>query len=217
MDVRKFIDNSLLKPNTTWKELRDFVRKSEEIGFYAVCIPPSAVRFAREVSEGRIVICSVIGFPLGYSNVEIKIHEAVRAIEDGAQELDIVLNLVDLKSGNWKKVEEEVKALIRHARSAGVLTKFIIETCYLTDKEKIRAVQLLEECGADFVKTSTGFGHSGATVEDVRLLKEHGKGIKVKASGGIRTYAEVVKMIEAGADRIGTSSGFEIYSEMTGG
>ncbi len=217
MDVRKFIDNSLLKPNTTWKELRDFVRKSEEIGFYAVCIPPSAVRFAREVSEGRIVICSVIGFPLGYSNVEIKIHEAVRAIEDGAQELDIVLNLVDLKSGNWKKVEEEVKALIRHARSAGVLTKFIIETCYLTDKEKIRAVQLLEECGADFVKTSTGFGHSGATVEDVRLLKEHGKGIKVKASGGIRTYAEVVKMIEAGADRIGTSSGFEIYSEMMGG
>ena len=217
MDVRKFIDNSLLKPNTTWKELRDFVRKSEEIGFYAVCIPPSAVRFAREVSEGRIVICSVIGFPLGYSNVEIKIHEAVRAIEDGAQELDIVLNLVDLKSGNWKKVEEEVKALVRHARSAGVLTKFIIETCYLTDKEKIRAVQLLEECGADFVKTSTGFGHSGATVEDVRLLKEHGKGIKVKASGGIRTYAEVVKMIEAGADRIGTSSGFEIYSEMMGG
>ena len=217
MDVRKFIDNSLLKPNTTWKELRDFVRKSEEIGFYAVCIPPSAVRFAREVSEGRIVICSVIGFPLGYSNVEIKIHEAVRAIEDGAQELDIVLNLVDLKSGNWKKVEEEVKALVRHARSAGVLTKFIIETCYLTDKEKIRAVQLLEDCGADFVKTSTGFGHSGATVEDVRLLKEHGKGIKVKASGGIRTYAEVVKMIEAGADRIGTSSGFEIYSEMMGG
>ena len=217
MDVRKFIDNSLLKPNTTWKELRDFVRKSEEIGFYAVCIPPSAVRFAREVSEGRIVICSVIGFPLGYSNVEIKIHEAVRAIEDGAQELDIVLNLVDLKSGNWKKVEEEVKALVRHARSAGVLTKFIIETCYLTDKEKIRAVQLLEECGADFVKTSTGFGHSGATVEDVRLLKEHGKGIKVKASGGIRTYAQVVKMIEAGADRIGTSSGFEIYSEMMGG
>ncbi len=217
MDVRKFIDNSLLKPNITWKEIGDFVRKSEEVGFYAVCIHPSAVRYAREVSEGSIVICCVIGFPLGYSDVEIKIHEAVRAIEDGAQELDIVLNLVDLKSGNWKKVEEEVKALVRHARSAGVLTKFIIETCFLTDKEKIRAVQLLEDCGADFVKTSTGFGHSGATVEDVRLLKEHGKGIKVKASGGIRTYAQVVKMIEAGADRIGTSSGFEIYSEMMGG
>lgn len=217
MDIRKFIDNSLLKPNITRKEIGDFVRRSEELGFYAVCIPPSAVRYAREVSEGRIVICSVIGFPLGYSNVEIKIHEAVRAIEDGTQELDIVLNLIELKSGNWKAVEEEVKAIVRHARSAGVLTKFIIETCYLEEEEKIRAVQLLADSGADFVKTSTGFGTGGATVEDVRLLKEHGKGIRVKASGGIRTLGQVIKMIEAGADRIGTSSGFEIYREMMGG
>jgi len=173
------------------------------------------VRTARKVAEGKIKVCTVIGFPLGYDPLEVKIHGALRAVEDGAEELDIVVNLIDLKSGNWKVLEEEVKALVRHARPAGVLTKFIIETCYLSYEEKIKVVEILKESGADFVKTSTGFGPAGATVEDVSLLKN--KGMRVKAAGGIRTLSQALKLIEAGADRIGTSSGFEIYREMLEG
>ena len=217
MDIKNFIDNSLLKPDSTAKEVEEFVSRSEEIGFYAVCIPPCYVRLAREVRTGKIKICSVVGFPLGYSDKGTKIKEASGLIEEGADEIDVVINISALKSGKLRYVEEEVKSIVRLARGSNTLTKFILETCYLTDEEKIRASRMVRDCGGDFVKTSTGFGKEGARLEDVRLIKEKVEGIKVKASGGIRTLEEVLAFIEAGADRIGTSRGFEIYSQLNKG
>ncbi len=217
MDIKNFIDNSLLRADSTAREVEDFIRRSEEIGFYAVCIPPCYVRLAREVRTGKIKICSVAGFPMGYSDKGAKVKEASRLIEEGADEIDVVINISALKSGELRYVEEEVKSIVRLAGEDNVLTKFIIETCYLTEEERIRASRIVRDSGGDFVKTSTGFGKEGAKLEDVRLIKERVNGIRVKASGGIRTLQEVMAFIEAGADRIGTSRGFEIYSELNKG
>ncbi len=214
MDLRKLIDNTLLKPFATPAEVESFVRRSLQIGFYAVCVNPYHVRIASEVANCRIKVCSVVGFPLGLSKKETKIQEAVRAVRDGADELDVVMNISEFKARNYGYVEEEIKAL---KRETGVLLKVILETCYLTEEEKETAVKLCIEAGADFVKTSTGFGDGGATVEDVRFLKRVAEGrIKVKASGGIRDLKTALAMVEAGADRIGTSSGFRIYEEAKG-
>jgi deoxyribose-phosphate aldolase len=172
------------------------------------------VRLASELAGESLKVCSVIGFPLGLNAKEVKVHEAVRAVSDGAQELDMVMNLSAFKSGNYSFVEEEIKAV---KRESGVLLKVIIETCYLTDEEKVKAVKIVLNSGAEFVKTSTGFGKGGATVDDIKLLKEAGEGVlKVKAAGGIKDYRTAIAMIEAGADRLGTSSGFEIYKESRG-
>jgi deoxyribose-phosphate aldolase len=214
VEVRTFIDNSLLKPFATEREVADFVRRSSEIGFYAVCVQPYHVRIARENAFNGTKVCSVVGFPHGLSPKEVKIREAVRVVEDGAEEIDMVMNLSAFKSGNYRYVEEEIKAV---KRETGVLLKVIIETCYLTEGEKERALEVCVSGGADFVKTSTGFGKGGATVEDVKLLKRLSGGrIKVKASGGIRDLKTLKAMLEAGADRVGTSSGFEIYREAGG-
>ena len=211
MDVRKRIDNSLLKPNVSEKEVEEFVIRSAETGFYAVCVNPYHVKLAKEVGGDRIVVCSVAGFPLGLNVKEVKVHEAVRAVDDGAEEIDIVMNISAFKSGKYRYVEEELKAV---KRETGVVLKVIIETCYLSREEKLKAVEVCIEAGADFVKTSTGFAEGGATLEDVRLLKEAAGGrIKVKAAGGIRSLKDALAMIEAGADRLGTSRGLEIYKE----
>lgn len=211
MDIRKYIDNSLLKPDRPPKEVEEFVRRSREIGFYAVCVNSFHVKLAKDVTEGDIVVCSVVGFPLGLSTKEVKIHEAVRSVEDGAEEIDMVMNISAFKGGDYRYVEEEIKAIVRES---GVIVKVIVETCYLSEGEKRKAVEVCVNGGAHFVKTSTGFGPAGATLEDVRLLKETGGGrIKVKAAGGIRDLRTALAMIEAGADRIGTSSGFNIYKE----
>ena len=217
MDIRNFIDNSLLKPDITAKEVEDFVRRSEEIGFYAVCIPPFYVKLARESSSGGIRICSVIGFPFGYHPKATKIKEATGVIEEGVEEIDVVINISALKSGKYRHVEEEIKSIVRLAEDGGIITKFIIETCYLTEEEKIRVSKIVKDSGGDFVKTSTGFGKGGAKIEDVELIKRSVEGIKVKASGGIKTLKEVLSFIKAGADRIGTSRGFEIYRELNKG
>jgi deoxyribose-phosphate aldolase len=217
VDVRKLIDNSLLRPDATFGELEDFVKRSSEIGFYAVCIPPHFVRRARELVGSGTKVCTVIGFPLGYQGKEIKIYECLKAIGEGAQELDVVVNISALRSGDYKLVEEEVKGVVRHAREAGVVTKFIIETYYLSREQKVIAARIIADSGGDFVKTSTGFA-GGATPEDVKLLKESCKGrLKVKASGGIGDYRKFLDMVRAGADRIGTSRGFDIYRESAGG
>lgn len=214
MDIRKYIDNSLLKPDITEKQLVEFAEKSAQIGFFSICVPPFYVRKAREVIGSRIRLCSVVGFPLGYQKKETKIFEVQQVIEDGCDEVDTVLNISALVYGNYRYIEEEVKAITRHARFAGVVTKFIIETFYLNNAQKVRAVEILLEAGADFVKTSTGFAEGGATEDDVRLLKEAGRGkLRVKASGGIKDLKSALSMIEAGADRIGTSKGFDIYRE----
>ncbi len=208
MDIKALIDNAILKPFVTAKEVERFVIESESEGIYAVCVNPSHVKLAKSVSGGGIVICSVVGFPLGSTPKEVKIHEAVRAVEDGAQEIDMVINISAFKSGDHKYVEEEIKAIVRET---GKPVKVIIETCYLSREEKILATRIVAEGGAEFVKTSTGFGSGGATLEDVRLLKEVSKGrVKVKASGGIRDLETALRMVKAGADRIGTSNGIEI-------
>jgi len=214
MELRRFIDNSLLKPNVSDKQVEEFVIRSAEIGFYAVCVNPYHVKLAKRVGGDMIKVCSVAGFPLGVSTKEVKIHEAVKAVNDGAEEIDIVMNISAFKSGDHGYVEEELKAI---KRETGVVLKVIIETCYLSREEKLRALDLCIEAGADFVKTSTGFAQGGATVEDVRLLKEAARGrIKVKAAGGIKDLESAIAMIEAGADRLGTSRGFEIYKESQG-
>lgn len=212
MDIAKFIDHSILKPNHTLKDLEEQVRRCIELGVYAVCVNPFWVRRAVETSGGKLVVCSVVSFPFGLDTKEQKVMQAVRALEDGASELDIVLNISALKSGMYGYVEEELKAIARNTE--GVVRKVIIETAYLSEEEKRLAVELIADTGMAFVKTSTGYAPSGATEEDIKLLIDLSRGrLKIKASGGIRTRAQVLRFLELGAERIGTSSTFEILGE----
>lgn len=212
MDIAKFIDHSILKPNHTLKDLEEQVRRCIELGVYAVCVNPFWVRRAVETSGGKLVVCSVVSFPFGLDTKEQKVMQAVRALEDGASELDIVLNISALKSGMYGYVEEELKAIARNTE--GVVRKVIIETAYLSEEEKRLAVELIADTGMAFVKTSTGYAPSGATEEDIKLLIDLSRGrLKIKASGGIRTRARVLRFLELGAERIGTSSTFEILGE----
>ncbi len=207
-DIRKFIDNSLLRPDASLKEVEEFSIRSAEAGFCAVCLHPFHIRVAERVVGNNITLCAVVGFPHGLNKKETKVQEALRALEDGAKELDMVMNISAFKSGDYSYVLEEIKAV---KRESGALLKVIIETHYLSREEKLRALELCLEGGADFVKTSTGFAPTGASVEDVKLLREASRGrIKIKASGGIRSFETALAMIEAGAERIGTSRGFEI-------
>lgn len=212
MDIAKFIDHSILRPNHTLKDLEEQVRRCIELGVYAVCVNPFWVRRAVETSGGKLVVCSVVSFPFGLDTKEQKVMQAVRALEDGASELDIVLNISALKSGMYGYVEEELKAIARNTE--GVVRKVIIETAYLSEEEKRLAVELIADTGMAFVKTSTGYAPSGATEEDIKLLIDLSRGrLKIKASGGIRTRAQVLRFLELGAERIGTSSTFEILGE----
>ena len=211
MNIKKFIDNSLLKPHATEKEIVEFVEKSEKAGFHAVCLPSFWIKRARKLISGELKLCSVIGFPHGNIPKEIKIYEALRVVEDGADEVDMVVNISALKSGYYKYIEEEICAV---KRSIKVPLKVIVETCYLTKEEKENILKICIDGGADFIKTSTGFAKEGAKVEDIIMFKKIGRErIKIKAAGGIRRKEEVIKFIEAGADRIGTSRGFDIAQE----
>lgn len=212
MDIAKFIDHSILRPNHTLKDLEEQVNKCVELGVYAVCVNPFWVRKAVELSYGKLVVCSVVSFPFGLDTKDQKLKQAMKALEDGASELDIVINISALKSGLYNYVEEELKAIARNTE--GSIRKVIIETAYLDEKEKELAVEFIANAGMEFVKTSTGYASSGATEEDIKLLKELSKGrLKVKASGGIRKRSQVIKFLELGAERIGTSSTFEILRE----
>lgn len=211
MDIAKLIDNAALKPYMTEKEIVEFAVNSERLGIYAVCVNPYYVRLVKENTQS-IKVCSVVGFPLGLNKTAVKLKECEEALSDGADEIDAVMNISALKSGREDHVLKELKELRKITE--GHILKIIIETCYLTREEKIKATELCIEAGVDFVKTSTGFGEGGATLEDVKLLKEVAKGrIKVKASGGIRTLKKALAFIDAGADRIGTSRGIEIVRE----
>jgi len=202
MDIAKFIDHSILRPNHTLKDLEEQVRQCIELGVYAVCVNPFWVRRVVETSGGRLVVCSVVSFPFGLDTKEQEVMQAVRALEDGAGELDIVLNISAFKSGLYGYVKEELKAIARNTE--GVVKKVIIETAYLSEEEKRLAVELIANMGMAFVKTSTGYAPSGATEEDIKLLK---------ASGGIRTRTQVLRFLELGVERIGTSSTFEILGK----
>jgi deoxyribose-phosphate aldolase len=208
------IDHSLLKPDATKEEIRNLCEEGKKYGFVSVCVNPVWVSFCSDLLKGSSVrICTVSGFPLGANKPEVKAKEAETAIKEGAFEIDMVANIGALKSGDFKLVEEDIKA-VRSAIGKEKILKVIIETAILTNEEKIKATQIIMACGADFVKTSTGFGYPGATVEDVRLLKKVvGDKIRIKASGGIRDYETALKLIEAGASRIGTSSGVKIVEQ----
>jgi len=214
--LAKTIDHTLLKAIGTADQVRELCIEAKKYGFASVCVNPTWVPLcARELAGSDVLVCTVIGFPLGANSSEIKAAEAKLAVAQGAKEVDMVINLGLAKAGDWKGVEEDIKAVVAAAAPAKATVKVIIETCYLTDAEKVKACEAAMRAGANFVKTSTGFGTGGATPEDVRLMKKTvGDKLKVKASGGIRSYHDAILMLDAGADRIGASSGVAIVSEL---
>jgi deoxyribose-phosphate aldolase len=215
-DIARYIDHTLLKPDATIEQIKKLCHEAVQNNFAAVCVNPCHVKLAREFTKNsNVKVCAVAGFPLGANVSAIKVLEAGRAIEDGAEEIDMVINIGALKSGNDELVFIDIQAVVNACEQGNAICKVIIEAALLTDDEKVRACELAKQAGADFVKTSTGFGPGGATVHDVELMSRIVKGtsIGVKAAGGIRTYDDAVKMIEAGATRIGTSSGVQIVKE----
>lgn len=212
-DLAQYIDHTLLKPDATGKEIRTLCEEAVRYGFASVCVNSYWVLVCADLLRGcRIPVCTVVGFPLGAASTAAKAFEADEAVMAGADEVDMVINVGELKGKNHAAVERDIRAVVRAAR--GKTVKVIIETALLTEEEKVTACVLAREAGADFVKTSTGFGPSGAREEDVRLLRETvGPDFGVKAAGGIRTREQALAMVRAGADRIGTSSGPAIVSE----
>lgn len=208
-EMLQYIDHTLLKPVCTWDEIETLCKEALSYHTASVCIPPSYVRRAREAFGPELPICTVIGFPLGYNPAEAKVCEARLALRDGADELDMVINLGDVKNRDFDKVYEEIRALRETAGSR--ILKVIVETCYLTRDEKIRLCEIVTKAGADYIKTSTGFGTAGAAMEDILLFKEHiGSSVKIKAAGGIRTREDLEAFIQAGCSRIGTSSAVKL-------
>jgi deoxyribose-phosphate aldolase len=214
-DFGRYIDHTLLRPIGTVNDIRRLCTEAIEYGMAAVCIFPSYVPMARDLLRNtRVKIATVIAFPFGVTFTEIKEAEMRASAARGADEMDFVINIAALKSGDDKSVEEEMQYLIAKARTLGVVTKFIIETAYLTQDEKVRACKIGNRVRPDFMKTSTGYGPTGATVEDVRLMRSNLlPEIQIKAAGGIRSHAEAIQMLQAGAARLGTSSGIKIIEE----
>lgn len=210
MNIAKYIDHTILKPIAQRKDIEKLCKEAKEYNFASVCVNPCWVSYASELLKGSDVkVCTVIGFPLGANDSSVKAFEAKTAIEQGASEVDMVINIGALKAGEYDIVKQDIQA-VRKA-SAGKILKVIIETSYLTDEEKQKVCKICADVGADFVKTSTGFSDAGATTHDVALMAQSaGSKVKVKASGGIRTREDALKMIEAGASRLGTSSGIKI-------
>ena len=210
MKLSKYIDHTLLQADATKEQIVELCKEAKEYDFASVCVNPSWIDVAKEELQGSDVkVCVVIGFPLGAMTKDAKVFEARDAIEKGADEVDMVIHIGKLKDGDDAYVTSEIKA-IKEAVGDHVL-KVIIETCLLSDEEKVRACLDAKQAGADYVKTSTGFSTSGATVEDVALMKKTvGEGVSVKAAGGVRTKEDMMAMIDAGADRIGTSRGVSL-------
>lgn len=215
MELNKLIDHTLLKPEATYQEIEKLCREAEEYDFAAVCVNPVHVRqTAKLLQKTGVKVCTVIGFPLGASVPLIKAFEVREAIANGAAEVDMVMNIGALKSGDYDLVFRDIKAVV-DAAAGQALTKVIIEACLLTDEEKVKACLLAKEAGADFVKTSTGFNKGGATVADVALMRKVvGPAMGVKAAGGIRDRRTAEEMVRAGANRLGTSSGVAIMKEI---
>ncbi len=213
-DLAKLIDHTLLKPEATTQQIEQLCAEAKKYGFASVCVNPCYVSLcARLLKDTRVKVCTVIGFPLGATTTAAKVVEAEHAIRDGAQELDMVINVGMLKSGEHEYVEDDIFAVVSTARRSGVLTKVILENVLLTDEEKVKACLLVKRAGADFVKTSTGFSKGGATVGDVILMRRVvGSAIGVKAAGGVRSREEALTMVASGADRVGASASVKIVS-----
>jgi len=209
-EILSKIDHTLLKMTSSWQEIKILCDEAIRFKTASVCVPPCYVKPIRN-EYNELNICTVLGFPLGYSITAAKVLEAERAILSGANEIDMVINVTDVKNGNFDYVLEEIK-LVKKACMDKIL-KVIIETCYLTQEEKIRLCEIVTEAGADFIKTSTGFGTAGATLEDIELFKKHiGANVKIKAAGGVKTRADLEAFIIAGASRIGTSSAAKLLA-----
>jgi len=215
--IARMIDHTLLKPDASQAQIARICAEAREYSFASVCVNPGYVRQCAEALAGSPVkVCTVIGFPLGATTSAAKAFEARDAVENGAREVDMVVNVGRIKSGAWDDVESDIRAVVEAVRGRA-LTKVIIETCLLTDEEKVRACQAAKAAGADFVKTSTGFSTGGATVADIALMRRTvGPDMGVKASGGIHNAAEALAMIEAGATRIGASAGIAIVNGIEG-
>lgn len=214
----KLIDHTLLKPEATAEEIEKLCREASQFGFYSVCVNPTWVARAKSLLRGtQVKVCAVVGFPLGAQSPEIKTLEARRALREGAQEIDMVVNIGALKGKDDRLVARDIRGVVEVCDEARAVSKVILETALLTDEEKVRGSELAMKAGADFVKTSTGFSKGGATVEDVALMARTvaPRKLGVKASGGVRSYADVLKMVEAGATRVGSSNSVKIVEEAT--
>lgn len=218
MDVSSIfahIDHTQLKAFATWQDIRKLCDEAIQYQTASVCIPPTYIKRVHDTYSAQINICTVIGFPLGYSVKEAKIAEVKQALLDGANEIDMVINIADVKNGDFDKVENEIREI--KAACGEHILKVIIETCYLTMEEKIKLCQIVTSAGADYIKTSTGFGTGGATKEDIALFKEHiGPEVKMKAAGGVKTRDDLEAFLALGCDRIGTSSAIGILTGQEG-
>jgi deoxyribose-phosphate aldolase len=203
-EMLKYVDHTLLKQTATWAQIQEICDEAMAYGTASVCIPPSYVKQAKEYVGSRMQICTVIGFPNGYNTTAVKEFETREALKEGADEIDMVINIGWVKDGRYDLVENEIRTL--KAACADKILKVIIETCLLTEEEKIRMCEVVTRAGADFIKTSTGFSTAGATFEDVRLFAEHvGAEVKIKAAGGISTLDDADQFLKLGASRLGTS------------
>lgn len=215
MNLAGMIDHTLLKPEATEKDIVALCHEAQQYKFATVCVNPTFVQTAAKLLHGTSVgVAAVVGFPLGATYTEVKVQEVFMVKAHGGKEVDMVINIGWAKSGNWHGVEEDIVRVVDAAHSCGLIIKVIIETSLLTEEEKQKAAEIVKRAGADFIKTSTGFAGGGATVEDVRNLKTWvGKDVKVKASGGVRTREFALELVEAGAERLGTSAGAKLVLE----
>ncbi|MCI9441887.1 MAG: deoxyribose-phosphate aldolase [Ruminococcus sp.] len=203
-DVLKIVDHTLLSQNATWDDIRQILDDAMRYEAASACIPAAYVKQAEEYAGGRLPICTVIGFPNGYNTTAVKVYETKDAIANGAEEIDMVINIGHLKDKKYQEIEDEIRQI--HEACSGKILKVIIETCLLTEEEKIKMCEIVTSAGAEYIKTSTGFSTAGATFEDVELMKAHiGKDVKVKAAGGISSFDDAEEFMRRGADRLGTS------------
>ena len=210
-EILSHIDHTLLKAYASWTDIEKLCLEARKYGTASVCVPPCYVGRIRDAFPD-LKVCTVIGFPLGYSVMQAKVEEAEKAVREGAEDIDMVINITDVKNRKFDRVQEEIEAIRRVAE--GKTLKVIVETCYLTEEEKIRLCEIVTAAGADYIKTSTGFGTAGAVMADIELFKKHiGPDVKIKAAGGIRTREAAEAFLEAGCDRIGSSSAAAIAEE----
>lgn len=210
-EMLTYVDHTLLKPTATWNQIKTLCEEAMKYHTASVCIPCSFISRAHEAFP-ELNLCTVVGFPLGYSTTASKLFETREALHNGASEIDMVVNLGDVKEGNFDKVTQEIRELKKACGDK--ILKVIIETCYLTEEEKIELCHCVTDGGADFIKTSTGFGSAGATFDDIKLFRKHiGPGVKIKAAGGIRTYEDIVTYIELGCDRLGCSAAIKVLGD----
>lgn len=211
-EIIAHVDHTQLKAFATWEDIEKLCEEAMEYKTASICVPPCYVKRVRQKYGNRLKICTVVGFPLGYSVTEAKVEETRKALEDGADEIDMVINISDVKNGDYDKVTQEIISVKRECLNH--ILKVIVETCYLTEKEKIAMCHAVTDAGAEYIKTSTGFGTAGADMADISLFKEYiGDAVRIKAAGGIRTKEVMEAFLGAGCDRIGSSAAAEVMKE----